>query len=133
MYRREREVKKKALDILYDEINRIKNPSIMILTLSISIIKEEINNIRSYFENLRDTENIIEIKKKKILREVVDVGSYMLYREVLRITNSKISRKIFDRKESNKGFILLRQDGRMTNKCQRSWLANQTFFSFIII
>ena len=133
MYRREREVKKKALDVNYDEINRIKNPSIMILTLSISIIKEEINNVLSYFENLRNTENIIEIKKKKILREVVDVGSYMLYREVVRIANSKISRKIFDRKESNKGFILLRQDGRMTNKCQRSWMANQSFFSFIII
>ena len=95
MYRREREVKKKALDVLYDEINRIKNPSIMILILSISIIKE-INNVLSYFENLRNTENIIEIKKKKILREVIDVGSYMLYREVLRIINSKISRKIFD-------------------------------------
>ena len=132
MYRREREVKKKALDVLYDEINRIKNPSIMILILSISIIKE-INNVLSYFENLKNTENIIEIKKKKILREVVDVGSYMLYREVLRIANSKISRKIFDRKESNKGFILLRQDGRMTNKCQRSWMANQSIFSFIII
>ncbi|MGZ5471798.1 MAG: hypothetical protein ACXWE0_09005, partial [Nitrososphaeraceae archaeon] len=126
-YRREREVKKKALAVLHDEINRIKNPSIMILTLSISIIKEEINNVLSYFENLRNTENIIEIKKK-ILREVVDVGSYMLYREVLRIANSKILRKIFDRKESNKGFILLRQVGRMTNKCQRSWMANQTFF-----
>lgn len=123
MYRREREVKKKALAVLHDEINRIKNPSIMILIPSISIIKE-INNVLSYFENLRNTENIIEIKKKKILREVVDVGSYMLYREVLRIANSKISRKIFDRKEYNKGFILLRQDGRMTNKCQRSWMAN---------
>jgi archaellum biogenesis ATPase FlaH len=118
VYRSEREVKKKALDVIYDEINRIKNPSIMILTLSISIIKEEINKVLSYFENLRNTENIIEIKKKKILREVVDVGSYMLYREVVRIANSKISRKIFDRKESNKGFILLRQDGRMINKCQ---------------
>ena len=65
MYRREREVKKKALAVLHDEINRIKNPSIMILTLSISIIKDEINNVLSYFENLRNTGNIIEIKKKK--------------------------------------------------------------------
>lgn len=118
MYRREREVKKKALAVLHDEINRIKNPSIMILTLSISIIKEEINNVLSYFENLRNTRNIIEIKKKKILKEVVDVGSYMLYREVLRIAYSKISIKFFDRKEYNKGFILLRQDGRMTNNCK---------------
>ena len=114
MYRREREVKKKALAVLHDEINKIKNPSIMILTLSLSIIKEEINNVLSYFENLRNTRNIIEIKKKKILKEVVDVGSYMLYREVLRIAYSKISIKFFDRKEYNKGFILLRQDGRMT-------------------
>ena len=68
MYRREREVKKKALDVIYDEINRIKNPSIMILTLSISIIKEEINKVLSYFENLRNTENIIEIKKKKNIK-----------------------------------------------------------------
>ena len=66
MYRREREVKKKALDELHDEINRIKNPSIMILTLPISIIKEEINNVLSYFENLRNTRNKIEIKKKNI-------------------------------------------------------------------
>ncbi len=132
MYRREREVKKKALDVLHDEINRIKNPLIMIFTLFIPIIKEEINNVLSYFENLRNTENIIEIKRNKILREVVDVGSYMLYREFLRIANRWISRKIFDRKGSNKGCILLRQDGRMTNKCQRSWMANQTLFSFII-
>ncbi|MGZ5511666.1 MAG: hypothetical protein ACXWFC_14510 [Nitrososphaeraceae archaeon] len=116
MYRREREVKKKALAVLHDEINRIKNPSIMILTLSISIIKE-INNVLSYIENLRNTRNKIEIKKK-ILREVGDVGSYMLYREVLRIAYSKISIKFFDRKEYNKGFILLRQDGRMTNYCK---------------
>ena len=114
MYRREREVKKKALAVLHDEINKIKNPSIMILTLSLSIIKEEINNVLSYFENLRNTRNIIEIKKKKILREVVDVCSYMLYRQVLRRAYSKISIKFFDRKEYNKGFILLRQDGRMT-------------------
>ena len=114
MYRREREVKKKALAVLHDEINKIKNPSIMILTLSLSIIKEEINNVLSYFENLRNTEKIIEIKKKKILREVVDVCSYMLYRQVLRSAYSKISIKFFDRKEYNKGFILLRQDGRMT-------------------
>ena len=128
MYRREREVKKKALAVLHDEINKIKNPSIMILTLSLSIIKEEINNVLSYFENLRNTGNIIEIKRKKILREVVDVGSYMLNREVLRIAYSKISIKFFDTKEYNKGFILLRQDERMTNNCQRSWMANQTFF-----
>ncbi|HEX7143022.1 MAG TPA: hypothetical protein VF222_11145 [Nitrososphaeraceae archaeon] len=114
MYRRERELKKKALAVLHDEINKIKNPSIMILTLSLSIIKEEINNVLSYFETLRNTEKIIEIKKKKILREVVDVYSYMLYRQVLRRAYSKISIKFFDRKEYNKGFILLRQDGRMT-------------------
>ncbi len=66
MYRREREAKKKALGVLHDEINRIMNPSIMILTLSISIIKEDINNILSYLENLRKTGNIIQIEKKNI-------------------------------------------------------------------
>jgi archaellum biogenesis ATPase FlaH len=66
VYRREREAKKKALDVLHDEIDRIMNPSIMILPLSISIIKEDINNILSYLENLRKTGN--KSKSKKNIR-----------------------------------------------------------------
>ena len=56
----------------------------------------------------------------------------MLYREVLRIAYSKISIKFFDRKEYNKGFILLRQDGRMTNYCKDLGWRIKPFFSFII-
>ena len=128
MYRREREVKKNALAVLHHEINRITNHSIMILILSISIIKEEINNILLSLEYLRNTKNISEIIKKKILREVLDVGNYMLYREVLRIAYCKISINFFDRKEYNKEFILLRQDGRKTNNCQKIFDGESTLF-----
>ena len=126
MYRREREAKKKALGVLHDEINRIMKPSIMILTLSISIIKEDINNILSYLENLRKTGNIIEIKKK--ILGVVEVGSHMLYREALGIVFSKISIKFFDRIEYNKEFLLFRHDVRMANNCQKIFDGESNLF-----
>jgi hypothetical protein len=131
VYKREREVKGKAIAVLHDEINRIMNPSIMILTLFVSIIKEDIHNILLHLDNLRNTENIMEIIKKKILREV-EVASHLLYREALEIGYSKLSQKFLDKKEYNKEFILFIHDGRMANNCQKIFDGESNIFSFVI-
>ena len=129
MYRDERKVKKIPPAELHDEHNRITDP-LMLITLSISIFKEEINNITSCLENFRNIHILLKIIRKKIILEIVDLSNYMLYWENILITYSNMSIKSFDKIQYNIDFIILRRSGkniRIGNTCKRHLMADQNF------
>ena len=129
MYRDERKVKKIPPAELHDEHNMITDP-LMLITLLISIFKEEINNITSCLENFRNIHILLKIIRKKITLEIVDLSNYMLYWENILITYSNMSIKSFDKIQYNIDFIILRHSGkniRIANTCKRHLMADQNF------
>ena len=107
----------------------LQNP-LMLITLSISIFKEEINNITSCLENFRNIHILLKIIRKKIILEIVDLSNYMLYWENILITYSNMSIKSFDKIQYNIDFIILRRSGkniRIGNTCKRHLMADQNF------
>ncbi|MGI0073899.1 MAG: DUF47 domain-containing protein [Nitrosotalea sp.] len=85
MYSGELEVqaKRKALAVLQDEINRILNAVRDLSTLPSLIIKADKSEIKQTLERIKNTEEEVEALRRKITREIADVGGLMMNRENL--------------------------------------------------
>ncbi|MGI0082908.1 MAG: DUF47 domain-containing protein [Nitrosopumilaceae archaeon] len=85
MYSGELEVqaKRKALAVLQDEINRILNSVRDLSALPSLIIKGDKSEIKSSLERINNTEDEVEALRRKITREIADVGGLMINRENL--------------------------------------------------
>jgi uncharacterized protein len=85
MYSGELEVqaKRKALAVLQDEINRILNAVRDLSALPALIIKSDKSEIKQVLERIKNTEDEVEALRRKITREIADVGGLMMNRENL--------------------------------------------------
>ena len=85
MYSGELEVqaKRKAIAVLQDEINRILNASRSLSTLPESITKKNKTEIKSTLEQIVSIEEEVETLRRKITRDVADVGGLIINRENL--------------------------------------------------
>jgi uncharacterized protein Yka (UPF0111/DUF47 family) len=85
MYSGELEVqaKRKALAVLQDEINRILNAVRDLAALPGLIIKPDKAEIKQALERIKNTEDEVEALRRKITREIADVGGLMMNRENL--------------------------------------------------
>ncbi|MGA8085426.1 MAG: DUF47 family protein, partial [Candidatus Nitrosopolaris sp.] len=83
MYSGELEVqaKRKALAVLHDEINRILNSARELSALTASLISGDDKDIQASLERMRAAEEEVENLRRKITREVAEIGSLMVYRE----------------------------------------------------
>ena len=85
MYSGELEVqaKRKALAVLQDEINRILNAGRALSTLPGMIVKKDKAGIADTLEQISTIEEEVENLRRKITREVADVGGLIMNRENL--------------------------------------------------
>jgi len=85
MYSGELEVqaKRKAIAVLQDEINRILNASRELATLPDLMIKKDKAAIKNALEQISSIEEEVETLRRKITREVSDVGGLIINRENL--------------------------------------------------
>ena len=85
MYRGELEVqaKRKAIAVLQDEINRILNASRSLATLPDLMLKKNKSEIKSTLEQIETIEEEVESLRRKITRDVADVGGLIINRENL--------------------------------------------------
>ncbi|TLX94910.1 MAG: DUF47 family protein [Thaumarchaeota archaeon] len=85
MYSGELEVqaKRKALAVLQDEINRILNSVRDLSTLPALIIKADKSEVKQVIERIKNTEDEVEALRRKITREISEVGGLMMNRENL--------------------------------------------------
>lgn len=73
--------KRKALAVLHDEINKILNSARELSNLTASLINEENDDIKTSLERIRATQDEVEKIRRKIIREVAEIGSLIGYRE----------------------------------------------------
>ena len=85
MYSGELEVqaKRKAIAVLQDEINRILNASRALSTLPGMIVKKDKTGIKETLEQISTIEEEVENLRRKITRDVADVGGLIMNRENL--------------------------------------------------
>ncbi len=85
MYSGELEVqaKRKAVAVLQDEINRILNAARNLATLPEMMIKKDKAGIKNMLEQISSIEDEVENLRRKITREVADVGGLIMNRENL--------------------------------------------------
>ena len=83
MYSGELEVqaKRKALAVLQDEINRILNASRVLSTLPKMMVNKDKTGIKGALEQISSIEEEVENLRRKITRDVADVGGLILNRE----------------------------------------------------
>ncbi len=85
MYSGELEVqaKRKAIAVLQDEINRILNASRELATLPDLMVKKDKAGIKNALEHIATIEDEVENLRRKITREVAEVGGLIMNRENL--------------------------------------------------
>ncbi|MBS1259797.1 MAG: hypothetical protein MAG473_00098 [Thaumarchaeota archaeon] len=85
MYSGELEVqaKRKALAVLQDEINRILNAGRVLSTLPNMLVKKDKAGIKNALEQISSIEEEVENLRRKITRDVADVGGLIMNRENL--------------------------------------------------
>ncbi len=85
MYSGELEVqaKRKAIAVLQDEINRILNASRELATLPDLMVKKDRAGIKNALEHIATIEDEVENLRRKITREVAEVGGLIMNRENL--------------------------------------------------
>lgn len=85
MYSGELEVqaKRKAIAVLQDEINRILNASRSLATLPELMLKKNKSEIKSTLNQIETIEEEVENLRRKITRDVADVGGLIINRENL--------------------------------------------------
>lgn len=85
MYSGELEVqaKRKAIAVLQDEINRILNASRSLATLPELMMKKNKSEIKNTLEQIVNIEDEVEALRRKITRDVADVGGLIINRENL--------------------------------------------------
>jgi uncharacterized protein len=83
MYSGELEVqaKRKALAVLQDEISKILSSSRELSALTSSLIKDDNNDVRACLDRMRSNEEDVENLRRKITREVSELGGMMTNRE----------------------------------------------------
>ena len=83
MYSGELEVqaKRKALAVLQDEINRILNAGRVLSTLPKMLVKKAKSGIKTALEQISSIEDEVENLRRKITRDVADVGGLILNRD----------------------------------------------------
>jgi len=83
MYSGELEIqaKRKALAVLQDEINRILNAGRVLSTLPNMLVKKDKAGIKSALEQIDAIEAEVENLRRKITRDVADVGGLILNRD----------------------------------------------------
>jgi uncharacterized protein len=77
----ELQAKRKALAVLHDEINRILNSARELSTLFACIIKGDEKDVQLCLKRMTSAEEDIEDLRRKITREVAEIGSLMVSRE----------------------------------------------------
>ncbi len=85
MYSGELEVqaKRKAIAVLQDEINRILNAARELATLPNLMVTKDKAGVRNALEQISSIEEEVETLRRKITREVADVGGLIMNRENL--------------------------------------------------
>ena len=85
MYSGELEVqaKRKAIAVLQDEINRILNASRSLAALPDLMMKKNKTEIKNTLEQIVNIEDEVEALRRKITRDVADVGGLIMNRENL--------------------------------------------------
>jgi len=85
MYSGELEVqaKRKALAVLQDEINRILNAGRVLSTLPNILVKKDKSGMKNALEQISSIEEEVENLRRKITRDVADVGGLILNRDNL--------------------------------------------------
>ena len=85
MYSGELEVqaKRKAIAVLQDEINRILNASRELATLPDLMVKKDKTGIKNALDHISTIEDEVENLRRKITREVAEVGGLIMNRENL--------------------------------------------------
>ncbi len=85
MYSGELEVqaKRKAIAVLQDEINRILNAARSLATLPELMMKKNKTEIKHTIEQIVNIEDEVEALRRKITRDVADVGGLIMNRENL--------------------------------------------------
>ncbi|NIP62772.1 MAG: DUF47 family protein [Nitrosopumilaceae archaeon] len=85
MYSGELEVqaKRKAIAVLQDEINRILNSARELATIPDMMMKKDKTGIKAALEQIASIEEEVENLRRKITREVADVGGLIMNRENL--------------------------------------------------
>ena len=85
MYSGELEVqaKRKAIAVLQDEINRILNAARSLSTLPGLIITKDKSEIKNVLDQIANLEEEVETLRRKITRDVADVGGLIMNRENL--------------------------------------------------
>jgi len=85
MYSGELEVqaKRKAIAVLQDEINRILNAARSLATLPEFMMKKNKSEIKNTLEQIVNIEDEVEALRRKITRDVADVGGLIMNRENL--------------------------------------------------
>ena len=85
MYSGELEVqaKRKAIAVLQDEINRILNAARELATLPELLMKKDKAGVKAVNEQISSIEEEVENLRRKITREVADVGGLIMNRENL--------------------------------------------------
>ena len=85
MYSGELEVqaKRKAIAVLQDEINRILNAARELATLPDLLMKKDKAGVKAVNEQISSIEEEVENLRRKITREVADVGGLIMNRENL--------------------------------------------------
>jgi uncharacterized protein len=85
MYSGELEVqaKRKAIAVLQDEINRILNASRSLAELPQFMMKKNKSEIKNTLDQIRTIEEEVESLRRKITRDVADVGGLIMNRENL--------------------------------------------------
>jgi hypothetical protein len=83
MYSGELEVqaKRKALAVLQDEINRILNAGRVLSTLPKMLVVKDKSGIKTTLEQISSIEDEVENLRRKITRDVADVGGLILNRD----------------------------------------------------
>ena len=81
--RLEVQAKRKAIAVLQDEINRILNASRELSTLPELMMKKDKAGIKNCLEQISSIEEEVENLRRKITREVADVGGLIMNRENL--------------------------------------------------
>ncbi len=85
MYSGELEVqaKRKAIAVLQDEINRILNATRELATLPNAMLRKDRAAVKSSLDQISSIEDEVENLRRKITREVADVGGLIMNRENL--------------------------------------------------
>ncbi|MGH9922899.1 MAG: DUF47 domain-containing protein, partial [Nitrososphaerales archaeon] len=83
MYSGELEVqaKRKALAVLQDEITKLLNSARDLSSVYALLIKGDSKGLQVYLERMRNSEEEVENLRRKITRDVSEIGSLMMNRE----------------------------------------------------